>query len=90
VGKRARNRRRERRARPWEGIDGRNSLTLAPESLKPLVSGALEHIVAVGFSPDGRPSLAGCWVMGEQMIAEAVEAGTAPGWINEAHPLVVA
>jgi hypothetical protein len=50
----------------------------------------MERIVAVGFSDDSRPSLAGCWVMGEQMIAEAVDAGTAPEWAGEAHPLVVA
>jgi len=90
VGKRARNRRREQRARPWEGIGGRNPLTLAPESLEPLVPRAVEHIIAVGFSDDGRPSLASCWAMGEQMIAKAVESGTAPEWVDEAPPLVVA
>lgn len=90
MGKRARNRRRASRAQPWEGIDGRNPLTLAPGSLAPLVTSALEHIVAIGFSSDGRPSLAGCWVMGEQMIAEAGESGAVPPWVGEAHPLVLA
>lgn len=28
--------------------------------------------------------------MGEQLIAEAVDAGAAPDWANQAHPLVVA
>lgn len=90
MGKRARNRRRARRAQPWEGIDGRNPLTLAPEAFDSHVPQAYEHIVAVGFSDDGRPSLAGCWVMGERLIAAAVDAEVAPGWVGEAHPLVVA
>ena len=90
MGKRARNRRRAQRAQPWEGIDGRNPLTLVPEALEPLVPRAREHIAAVGFSDDGRPSLAGCWVLGEQLLAAAVDAGTAPGWEGQAHPLVVA
>ena len=90
MGKRARNRRRAQRAQPWEGIDGRNPLTLAPEALEPLVPRAREHIAAVGFSNDGRPSLAGRWVLGEQLLAAAVDAGTAPGWEGQAHPLVVA
>lgn len=90
VGKRARNRRRQLRTQPWDGIDGRNPMTFAPESLEPLVTSALEHIVAVGFSSDGRPSLAGCWVMGEQMIAQAGESGAVPPWVGEAHPLVLA
>jgi len=90
VGKRARSRYRQRRAQPWDGIRGRNPLTLAPGALAPLVPRAVEHVVAVGFSDDGRPSLAGCWVIGEQLVAEAADAGTAPDWVGRAHPLVVA
>ena len=50
----------------------------------------MEHIAAVGFSDDGGPSLAGCWLLGAQLIAAAVDAGDAPEWVDEAHPLVVA
>lgn len=88
MGKRAPNR-RERPAGRWKGIDGRNPLTLAPESLELLVPQAAAHIAVEGVDDDGRPSLAGCWMIGEHMIDEATNAGQPPDWTDDAHPLVV-